>query len=116
MSGLRTTTAIVEAITTKHLLAFDYHGRARVVEPHTFGLDRWGRSLLCQYHRVARHKCRNANKRGEFSNRADHHVSETVRRIHSRRLRVLPIAAPVESSAPSQIQRVESLLHCVSPE
>jgi hypothetical protein len=49
VSGLRTTTAIVEAITTKHLLAFDYHGRARVVEPHTFGLDRWGRSLLCAY-------------------------------------------------------------------
>lgn len=49
MSGLRTTTAIVEAITTKHLLAFEYHGRARVVEPHTFGLDRWGRSLLCAY-------------------------------------------------------------------
>lgn len=49
MSGLRTTTAIVEAISTKHLLAFDYHGRSRVVEPHTFGVDRWGRSLLCAY-------------------------------------------------------------------
>jgi hypothetical protein len=49
VSGLRTTTAIVEAISTRHLLAFDYHGRARVVEPHTFGLDRWGRSMLCGY-------------------------------------------------------------------
>ena len=49
MSGLKTTTAIVEAISTRHLLAFDYHGRTRVVEPHTFGLDRWGRSLLCAY-------------------------------------------------------------------
>ncbi len=49
MSGLRTTTAIVEAITTRHLLAFDYHGRARVVEPHTFGIDRWGRTLLSAY-------------------------------------------------------------------
>src|SRR5262249_62010451 len=49
VSGLRTTTAIAEAISTKHLLSFDYHGRARVVEPHTFGLDRWGRSLLCAF-------------------------------------------------------------------
>ena len=49
MSGLRTTTAIVEAITTRRLLAFDYHGKPRVVEPHTFGLDRWNRTLLCAY-------------------------------------------------------------------
>jgi hypothetical protein len=49
VSGLRTTTAIVEAIATRRLLGFAYHGRARVVEPHTFGLDRWGRSLLCAY-------------------------------------------------------------------
>jgi predicted DNA-binding transcriptional regulator YafY len=49
MSGLRTTTAIVEAIGTRHLLAFDYHGKTRIVEPHTFGLDRWARSLLCAW-------------------------------------------------------------------
>jgi hypothetical protein len=49
MSGLRTTTAIVEAISTKHLLAFDYHGKARLVEPHTYGLDRWNRTLLCAF-------------------------------------------------------------------
>jgi hypothetical protein len=49
VSGLRTTTAIVEAIGKRRLLAFEYHSRARVVEPHTFGLDRWGRSLLCAY-------------------------------------------------------------------
>ena len=49
MSGLRTTTAIVEAISKRHLLVFDYHGKTRAVEPHTFGLDRWGRQLLCSY-------------------------------------------------------------------
>jgi len=49
VSGLKTTTAIVEAISTRHLLVLDYHGKTRTVEPHTFGLDRWGRSLLCAY-------------------------------------------------------------------
>lgn len=49
MSGLRTTTAIVEAIGARHLLAFNYHGKPRVVEPHTFGLDRWNRTLLCAF-------------------------------------------------------------------
>lgn len=49
MSGLRTTTAIVEAISTRRLLTFEYHGRTRIVEPHTFGVDRWGRSLLCAF-------------------------------------------------------------------
>ena len=49
MTDLRTTTAIVEAITTRRLLAFDYHGKGRCVEPHTFGLDRWGRTLLCAW-------------------------------------------------------------------
>ena len=49
MSGLRTTTAIVEAISTQRLLVLDYHGKTRVVEPHTFGLDRWGRAMLCAY-------------------------------------------------------------------
>jgi hypothetical protein len=49
VSGLRTTTAIVEAIGKRHLLVFDYHGKTRAVEPHTFGLDRWGRALLCAF-------------------------------------------------------------------
>jgi len=49
VSGLRTTTAIVEAISTRRLLTFEYHGRTRIVEPHTFGVDRWGRSLLCAF-------------------------------------------------------------------
>jgi len=49
VSGLKTTTAIVEAISTRRLLVLDYHGKTRTVEPHTFGLDRWGRALLCAY-------------------------------------------------------------------
>jgi len=49
VGDLRTTTAIAEAISARHLLVFDYHGKARAVEPHTFGLDRWGRTLLCAY-------------------------------------------------------------------
>lgn len=49
MNHLRTTTAIAEAISKRRLLAFSYHGRERVVEPHTFGLDRWGRTLLSAY-------------------------------------------------------------------
>jgi predicted DNA-binding transcriptional regulator YafY len=49
VSGLRTTTAIAEAISTRHVLVLDYHGKTRAVEPHTFGLDRWGRPLLCAY-------------------------------------------------------------------
>jgi len=49
VSGLKTTTAIVEAISTRHLLVMDYHGKTRVVEPHTFGLDRWNRTMLCAF-------------------------------------------------------------------
>ena len=49
MSGLKTTTAIVEAISMRHLLVLDYHGKTRTVEPHTFGVDRWSRALLCAY-------------------------------------------------------------------
>ena len=49
MNGLKTTTAIVEAISSQRLLALQYHGKTRVVEPHTFGLDRWNRTLLCAY-------------------------------------------------------------------
>ena len=61
MSGLRTTTSIVEAITRRQLLAFEYHGRARVAEPHTFGLDRWGRALLSAY----QVECENASRAPE---------------------------------------------------
>ena len=60
MSGLRTTTAVVEAISTRRLLAFDYHGKARVVEPHAFGIDRWNRALLCAF----QVECDNADKPG----------------------------------------------------
>lgn len=49
MIDLRTTTAIVEAITGRRLLAFDYQGRSRLAEPHTFGIDRRKRMLLCAY-------------------------------------------------------------------
>ena len=49
MTDLRTTTAIAEAISSRNLLAFDYRGKTRVVEPHTFGLDRWNRTLLCAF-------------------------------------------------------------------
>lgn len=49
MTDLRTTTAIAEAISKRRLLAFSYHGRSRIAEPHTFGLDRWGRMLLSAY-------------------------------------------------------------------
>ena len=42
-------TIIENAIREKRLLAFHYHGGQRLVEPHTFGLDRWGEELLCGY-------------------------------------------------------------------
>jgi hypothetical protein len=45
----RATILIIEAIRNKRLLAFDYHGGARVVEPHTYGLDKWKREVLCAY-------------------------------------------------------------------
>ena len=40
---------IIEAIRSRRLLAFDYHGARRVVEPHTFGVDRWKREMLCAF-------------------------------------------------------------------
>lgn len=43
------TIPIIEAIRKRRLLAFDYHGGGRVVEPHTYGTDRWQRELLCAY-------------------------------------------------------------------
>ena len=42
--------AIIEnAIREMRLLAFHYHGGLRLIEPHTFGLDRWDEELLCGY-------------------------------------------------------------------
>ena len=45
----RATIPIMEAIRTRRLLAFDYRGGARVIEPHTYGLDKWQREILCGY-------------------------------------------------------------------
>ena len=43
------TIPIIEAIRNRRLLAFDYRGGRRVVEPHTYGLDRRQREVLCAY-------------------------------------------------------------------
>lgn len=43
------TIPIIEAIRQRRLLAFAYHGGRRLVEPHTYGLDRLQRELLCAY-------------------------------------------------------------------
>lgn len=43
------TIPIIEAIRTKRLIAFDYRGGRRVVEPHTYGFDKWNREVLCAY-------------------------------------------------------------------
>lgn len=40
---------IAEAIEKRHLVSFDYHGKPRIVEPHTYGLDARGRLLLVGY-------------------------------------------------------------------
>lgn len=40
---------IAKAIREKRLLAFYYDGGPRMVEPHSFGLGRWGEELLCGY-------------------------------------------------------------------
>ena len=47
MSGA--TILIIEAIRSQRLLAFVYHGSLRIVEPHTYGLDKWRREMLCAY-------------------------------------------------------------------
>ena len=47
MSGA--TIPIIEAIRSKRLLVFDYCGGKRVVEPHTYGIDRLKREMLCAY-------------------------------------------------------------------
>ena len=43
------TIPIIEAIRSKRLIAFDYNGVRRVVEPHTYGLDKWQRKVLCAF-------------------------------------------------------------------
>jgi len=43
------TILIIEAIRSKRLLRFDYKGRLRLVEPHTYGRDRWQREMLCAF-------------------------------------------------------------------
>ena len=40
---------ICEAITTQSLLSFSYHGHLRVVQPHTYGIDRKGHKALRAY-------------------------------------------------------------------
>lgn len=40
---------ICEAIASKRLLQFNYHGHNRVVEPHLLGQDRSGNDVLCAY-------------------------------------------------------------------
>jgi predicted DNA-binding transcriptional regulator YafY len=45
----KVTIPIIEAIRSKRRLAFAYHGGERVVEPHTYGLDKWQREILCAY-------------------------------------------------------------------
>lgn len=40
---------IADAIHHRHLLHFSYAGHARVVEPHTYGIDNQGNRTLCGY-------------------------------------------------------------------
>jgi len=43
------TILIIEAIRSQRLLRFDYKGQPRVVEPHTYGRDRWQREVRCAF-------------------------------------------------------------------
>ena len=43
------TIPIIEAIRSRRLLEFRYHGGKRVVEPHSYGLDKRKREVLCAY-------------------------------------------------------------------
>jgi len=43
------TIPIIEAIRSRRLLVFHYDGGKRIVEPHTYGLDRRRREVLCAY-------------------------------------------------------------------
>ena len=45
----RATVLIIEAIRSRRLLAFVYNGTPRIVEPHTYGRDKWHREMLCAY-------------------------------------------------------------------
>ena len=42
-------TVIAAAIHERQRLSFSYDGHARIVEPHTFGVDKRGREILCGY-------------------------------------------------------------------
>ena len=44
---------IAIAITNRRLLRFTYGGKVRVVEPHTYGRNRWGQLAVCGYQREA---------------------------------------------------------------
>ena len=41
--------SIASAIQTRNLLSFTYHGRHRLVEPHTYGIDGKGHKALRAY-------------------------------------------------------------------
>ena len=43
------TALIAAAISERTRLSLVYDGHARVVEPHTFGVDKHGREMLCGY-------------------------------------------------------------------
>lgn len=40
---------ICQAINEKRLLKFDYHGKTRIVEPHTFGVNKASNDILSAY-------------------------------------------------------------------
>ena len=40
---------IARAIVSGHLLRFEYGGQTRLVEPHTYGLDKFGDRLLVAF-------------------------------------------------------------------
>jgi hypothetical protein len=42
-------TIIAAAIHARQRLSFFYDGHVRMVEPHTFGLDKYDREILCGY-------------------------------------------------------------------
>ena len=66
------------SIVNKQLLSFSYDGYSRVVEPHTFGLDRKGHPALRAY------QVRGGSESGEYSGWKLFHISE----IHN--LSILP--------------------------
>lgn len=40
---------IADAIHNRQVISFDYHGKHRVVEPHTYGIDQMGHKALVAY-------------------------------------------------------------------